>query len=100
MHQRHGPLVKKDKLRLAAFERKILRRIYGPVKDNDIWRIIYNQELYQLYNAPNIIQTIKSARLRWVGHVKRMNECEGLWNMELVEEGVLEDQSYVGWIVL
>ena len=70
------PLGKKDKLRLAVFEMKILRRIYGPVKDDNVWRIRYSQELYQIHNAPNIIQTIKIARLRWVGHVKRMNECE------------------------
>ena len=70
------PLGGRDIIRLAAFERKILRRIYGPVKDGEHWRIRYNHELYQLYKSPNIIQTIKIARLRWVGHVRRMNESE------------------------
>ena len=97
------PLGEKNKLRLAAFERKILRRIYGPVKDNDVWRIRYNQELYQFYNAPNIIQTIKVAHLRWVGHVKRVNECE--MPRRIMEYGIsggrrVGSQSYVGWTVL
>ena len=84
----------KDKLRLTAFERKILRRIYGPVKDNDIWRIRYNQELYQLYNAPNIRFLVWDGlgMLRGWMNVKCL---EGLWDMKLVEEGELEDQSYV-----
>ena len=82
------PLGEKDKLRLAAFERKILRRIYGPKKDGEVWRIRYNQELYQLYKTPDIIQTIKIARLRWLGHVKRMNEGE--MPRRIMEHGIVE----------
>lgn len=70
------PLSERDKFRLAAFERKILRRIFGPVRDGETWRIRYNNELYQLYESPDIITSIKIARLRWAGHVKRMDECE------------------------
>ncbi|KAJ4440330.1 hypothetical protein ANN_08469 [Periplaneta americana] len=69
-------LSERDKFRLAAFERKILRRIFGPVRDGETWRIRYNNELYQLYESPDIITSIKIARLRWAGHVKRMGECE------------------------
>jgi hypothetical protein len=38
------------------------------------WRRLHNKELYALYSSPNIIQVIKSRRLRWAGHVARMGE--------------------------
>lgn len=59
---------------LAAFERKILRRIFGPVCEEGRWRSRYNAELYNLYNDNNIVQRIKLGRLRWAGHVVRMRE--------------------------
>ena len=39
-----------DELRLGVFERKILRRIYGPICEGAIWRSRYNEELYHLYD--------------------------------------------------
>jgi hypothetical protein len=59
---------------LACFERKILRKIYGPVQDNNIWRIRYNHELKALYGEPDIVRFIKIGRLRWAGHVTRMDD--------------------------
>lgn len=53
-----------------------MRRIFGPVRDGETWKIRCNNELYQLYESPDIITSIKIARLRWAGHVKRMDECE------------------------
>jgi hypothetical protein len=47
------PLSKKDESPLQIFERRILRRIYGPVNEGGIWRIRYNNELYKLYNEPD-----------------------------------------------
>jgi hypothetical protein len=41
-----------------AFERKILRRIYGPVQDNVQWRLRYNKELYELYYEPDLVTCI------------------------------------------
>jgi hypothetical protein len=38
-------LTKSDENSLRIFERKILRKVYGPVQEGDIWRIIYNEEL-------------------------------------------------------
>jgi hypothetical protein len=52
-------LSKKEESAINLFERKILRRIYGPTKENGIWRIIYNRELYKLYKEPDISVTIK-----------------------------------------
>jgi hypothetical protein len=56
------------------FERKILRRIYGPIKDRDQWRCRLNKELYDLIKEPRLSVVIRIARLRWAGHVARMDE--------------------------
>jgi hypothetical protein len=57
-----------------VFERKILRRIYGPVRDRDKWRCRFNKELYDLFKEPRLSLVIRIARLRWAGHVARMDE--------------------------
>ena len=57
---------------LNTFERKILRRILGPINENGVWRIRFNHELYQLYKEPTITTYIKIQRLRWAGHLVRM----------------------------
>ena len=57
-------------LKLQVFERKVLRRIYGPTKENDgTWRIKSNEELNRLIGNKNIIKHIKVQRLAWFGHV-------------------------------
>jgi hypothetical protein len=43
-------LSKADELQLGVFERKILRRIYGPICAGATWRSRYNEELYRLYD--------------------------------------------------
>jgi hypothetical protein len=60
--------------RLRVFENGRLRRIFGPQRDEVTgeWRRLHNKEFYALYSSPNIIQVIKSRRLRWVGHVARI----------------------------
>ena len=67
-------LSKQDEHRLSIFERKILRRIYGPVMDRGCWRIRTNQELYQLSCENDIVKFCKLSRLRWAGHVIRKND--------------------------
>lgn len=69
-------LTKTDESSLMSFERKILRRIFGPVNDGGVWRRRYNLELYQLYKEHNIIGVIKSSRIRWLGHLMRMSDGE------------------------
>ena len=60
---------------MRVFENRILRRIFGPKKDeNEEWRRLHNEELHSLYRSPNIVRVIKSRRLRWAGHVARMEE--------------------------
>ena len=55
-----------------------MRRIFGPKRDkNGEWRRLHNEELHSLYLSPNIVRVIKSRRLRWAGHVVRMEEGRG-----------------------
>ena len=65
----------KDELMLGIFERKILRRIFGPVRNNDgSYRILMNHELDNLIKGANITRFVKSRRIAWFGHVMRMEE--------------------------
>jgi uncharacterized membrane protein len=61
------------KSKLRVFERKVLRRIYGPTKEkNGTWQIKMNDKLNRLTGNKNIINRIKAQRLAWFGHVHRM----------------------------
>lgn len=57
---------------LNAWERKVLRKIFGPTYEQGFWRIKTNAELYELYKDINIVVDIKLRRLEWLGHVARM----------------------------
>jgi hypothetical protein len=57
---------------LAVFERKILRKIYGSVKENELWRIRRNDELEDIIKGENIVRFIKSQQIRWLGHIERI----------------------------
>jgi len=61
---------------LNIFERKVHRRILGPVYDNEKenWRILANKEIYASVKKPAIIETLRLNRLHWFGHVQRMEE--------------------------
>jgi hypothetical protein len=59
---------------LMTWERKILRKIYGPTKENVEWRIKTTEELMTKYKAPDTVNVIKIRRLEWLRHVVRMNE--------------------------
>jgi hypothetical protein len=64
----------REKLRLNLFENKMLRRIFGPKRDEVIgeWIKLHNEELNNLYSSPIIVRVIKPRRMRWAGHVARM----------------------------
>ncbi|XP_062137632.1 uncharacterized protein LOC133846936 [Drosophila sulfurigaster albostrigata] len=56
----------------GVFERKILRKIFGPVRIGDDFRIRMNHELYELYDDVDVVRRITIQRLRWLRHVVRM----------------------------
>jgi hypothetical protein len=61
---------------LRVFEKRVLRRIFGPKRDDMVggWRKLHGEELNNLYTSTNIIRMIKSMRMRWAGHVALMGE--------------------------
>ena len=67
-------MTKRDRQQLNIFERKVYRRILGPVYDNETekCRILTNREIYASVKKPTIIETIRLNRLRWFGHVQRV----------------------------
>jgi hypothetical protein len=67
-------LPKSDEAILGVFELKILRAIFGPTNEKGEWRIKYNDELYTLYKDSDIVTYTKVNRLRWAGHVIRLEE--------------------------
>jgi hypothetical protein len=72
----------REECRLRVFENRILRRIFGPKRDeNGEWRRLHNEELHSLYRSPNIVRVINSRRLRWAGHVAKMEEGKSAFNI-------------------
>jgi hypothetical protein len=69
-------LVFSEEYRLRVFENSVLRRIFGPKRDEVTgeWRKLHNEELHILYSSSNIIRQIKSRKMTWAGHVARMGE--------------------------
>jgi ribosomal protein S28E/S33 len=50
---------------LKIFEKKLIRKIYGPVMENNIWRIRHNEEINTLLKGKDIVRFIKSQRNVW-----------------------------------
>jgi hypothetical protein len=67
-------LSKAAELRLGVFDRKLLRRIYETICEGATWRSRYNEELYRLYDETDLVITIRITRLRWAGHIVRMQD--------------------------
>jgi len=61
--------------RLRVFENRVLRRVFGPKRDEVTkeWRKLHNYELSGLYPLPNIARLVKSRRMKWSGHVARVS---------------------------
>ena len=65
------------------FENKVLREIFGAKRDEIAgeWRTLHNAELYALYFSPTIVRNLKSRRLRWAGHVARMEQSRNAYRV-------------------
>jgi len=65
----------RDEQYLRIFERRILRKIFGPVQnEEESWRIRMNYELNKLIENADRVRFIKSGRIDWIGHVMRMDD--------------------------
>jgi hypothetical protein len=101
-------------LTLRVFENRVLRRIFGPKRDEVTGerRKFHNEELHNLYSSPNIIRQIKSRRMRWAGHVARMGEERNVYMVLMGkpegkrplgrpgrrwEDGIRMDLREIGW---
>ena len=69
----------REEHRLRVFENKVLRKIFGAKKDEITgeWRILHK------YSSPNIIRSLKSRRLRWAGHLARIEQSRNAYRVLL-----------------
>jgi hypothetical protein len=91
-------LTLREEHRLRVFEIMVLRRIFGPKRDEvpGEWRKLHNEELHNLYSSPGIIRQVKSRRMRWAGHVhawERREKCTRFWWESPKERDHWEDQG-------
>jgi hypothetical protein len=98
-------LTLREKRRPRVFENRVLRRVFGPKRDEvtGAWRKLHNEELNDLYSLSNIVRVVKSRRMRWAGHVARIGEDSGVHRVLVGKpEGKrpLGDQDVVGRIIL
>jgi hypothetical protein len=73
----------REDYRLRVFENRVLWRMFGPKRDEVTgeWRKLHNEELNDLYSSPNVVQVIKSRRMRWAGQVAGMGERRGVYRV-------------------
>ena len=69
-------LTLREERRLRVFENRMLRRVFGPKRDEvkGEWRKLHNKDLSDLYPLPSIVRVVKSKSMKWAGHVARMGE--------------------------
>jgi hypothetical protein len=76
-------LTLREEHRLRVFENRVLRRIFGPKREEGrLWRKLHNDKLHSLYSSLNIVRVIKLRMVMWVGHVAHMGRGEmftGCW---------------------
>jgi hypothetical protein len=107
-------VILREEHRLRVFENRVLRRIFGPKRDEVTGerRKLHNGELRNLYSSPDIIRQIKARRMRWGGHVARMGEGRNVYSVAVGkpeekrpleraryrwEDGIKMDLREIGW---
>jgi hypothetical protein len=107
-------LILREEHRLRVFENRVLRRIFGPGRDEvkGEWRKMHNWELHNLYSSPDVIRQLNSRRLRRAGHVARMEEGRNVYRVLVGnpkgkkplgrprrrwEDGIKMDLGEIGW---
>jgi len=89
-----------------VYENRVLRRVFGPKRDEmtrGVEKKLQNEELNVLYGSPNIIRVIKLRRMRWVGSVASLGKGEehtGFWWRNLKKSEHLEDPGVDRRIIL
>ena len=101
----HQSLTAREERKLSVFENMVLRRIFGPRRDEVTgeWRRLHNEELNGLYSSPNIVRVIISRRMRWAGHVASMGKERGAYRVRWGnrrERDRWGDLGVDGWIIL
>jgi hypothetical protein len=73
-------LTLREERRLRVFENSVLRRVFGPTRDEvtDEWRKLHNGELNDLFSSPNVNRFIKLRRMRGAGNAARMGESRAV----------------------
>jgi len=87
-------LTLREERRLRMFENRVLRRIYGPERDEVTGELrkLHNKELNDLLSPYNF-RMIKSRRMRWAGHVARMGKGRGVYRVLV---GKLRERDHLG----
>jgi hypothetical protein len=88
----------REEHRLRVFENRVLRRVFGPKRDEVTgeWRKLHNEELNYLYSLPIIVRVVKSRRMRWQGMWCvwwRIEVCTGCWWGSLRKEAIRETKT-------
>jgi hypothetical protein len=73
--------IAKDENNLCIFKRQILRKTFGPINIDDIWRIRSNMEIDKLIKGSDIVRFIKAQRIKWLGHIQRMDQARPTWKL-------------------
>ena len=76
-------LTLREERRLRVFENRVLRRIFGPRRDEVTreWRKLHNQRLNDMYCSPNIVRVLKSRRIGWAENVARIRERRSVFRV-------------------
>jgi hypothetical protein len=94
----------KEEHRWKVFENRVLRRIFGPKKDDVTgqWRKLHSEELHDLFSLPGVIRMIK-LRMSWARYVALMRDKRNAYRLLMgnpKERDHYEDHDIGRWIVL